>query len=794
MKLILLTLIVLFAPIIVNSQTRVILNRSYLVFHGGTSTRPVFFVVDNSDPNALVNLSPCETPCSNSGGIISENEFHIVQWQQYPLSSSVITIPFSAKQNKEYIPVNCHLEAPPLPIAVSLRYSTSSASSDNTPLPSNVTTTNNCNGDESGYHLIDRYWYFGNKDTTSPKGKIQLTYLESEMSLPNEFSESEIGGLRFETNWQYWKYESNEKNNTNINKIANTYFSPPVTFSTQSSTWTLGKFNSITLANSEDSASRTTCKNSEISPITFLTTGATGANFLGLPQGVNGSWNDNEITINGAPANSGLSEFTINLTGGCGAISKTGEITIHPLPLVNAGNNQIVCEKDSISLSATGATFYSWDNNIENATLFTPPIGTTLYTVIGTDDNGCSNISQTQITSNPIPIVSVLDVEVCEGMPATLSATCTIEGGSYLWDTGDTSSTITTNPTTTTYYYVEYTVNGCTSPFGTGKVTLTEKPTVSVNSATLCPENSDVTIIATGSPVGGDYLWGNGEIGASITVSPEVETTYFIQYTVNDCVSSTKLATVWIGTTPNINAGPDLKICSKETAIIAATGGDNYEWSHNLGNQSSISVSPPTTTTYYVSGTNASGCSKVDTVIIEVNPTPSISINVGGSLPLQYGETISLVASGADFYNWFGATDIACDTCTQITLKPQKNTTYCAQGTTKQGCVGTYCTAIEVVNNCSTVYIPTAFSPNGDGNNDAFRVRIPDLCTTNYFKFLIFNRLGEKVFESNELKNGWDGKHKEMDQNNEMFAYFLEMKINGKDELITRKGKIVLIK
>jgi hypothetical protein len=65
------------------------------------------------------------------------------------------------------------------------------------------------------------------------------------------------------------------------------------------------------------------CINTAISSITYSTTGATGANFSGLPTGVSGSWSSNGIIISGTPTVSGTFNYTITLTGGCGVVTET---------------------------------------------------------------------------------------------------------------------------------------------------------------------------------------------------------------------------------------------------------------------------------------------------------------------------------------------------------------------------------------------------------------------------------------------------------------------------------------
>ena len=80
-------------------------------------------------------------------------------------------------------------------------------------------------------------------------------------------------------------------------------------------------------------------------------------------------------------------------------------ITVNALPLVTASSNPSspLCEGDDLTLNGGGATTYTWDNGVVDNTLFTPGVGTVLYTVTGTDGNGCEATDAISVTVNPIP-------------------------------------------------------------------------------------------------------------------------------------------------------------------------------------------------------------------------------------------------------------------------------------------------------------------------------------------------------------------------------------------------------
>jgi len=125
-----------------------------------------------------------------------------------------------------------------------------------------------------------------------------------------------------------------------------------------------------------------------------------------------------------------------------------------------------------------------------------------------TDDNGCMDMATATVTVNPNPVAAVGDVTVCEGEPATLTAT---GGTTYLWETGETSESITLDPAVAGTYTVSVTNdNGCSAD-AEGTITVNLPPVVDIsatsNNEEIC-EGESVTITASGADT---YLWNNGE-------------------------------------------------------------------------------------------------------------------------------------------------------------------------------------------------------------------------------------------------------------------------------------------
>jgi len=193
---------------------------------------------------------------------------------------------------------------------------------------------------------------------------------------------------------------------------------------TANGTITVTPDNTITLTSSVGTDNQTVCINTAITDITYSTTGATGATFLGLPTGVTGNWAGNGITITGTPSVSGIFNYTVTLTGGCGNVTITGTMTVTPdntIALTSAvgTDNQAVCINTAITditystTGATGATFLglptgvtgNWAGNVATITGMPSVSGTFNYTVTLT--GGCGNVDVNgTINVNPLPVTS----------------------------------------------------------------------------------------------------------------------------------------------------------------------------------------------------------------------------------------------------------------------------------------------------------------------------------------------------------------------------------------------------
>jgi hypothetical protein len=252
------------------------------------------------------------------------------------------------------------------------------------------------------------------------------------------------------------------------------------------------------------------CNSTPITNITYATTGATGATVTGLPQGVQGSWNNNVVTISGTPSQAGTFTYEVTLTGGCNPTKVQGTIVVNltnnTIALTSAAgtNSQSSCRNVTITnityatTGATNATFIglpngvsgSWGNN--TVTISGTPVptsGTFSYTVTLT--GGCGNITATgSITINGTSVpnpTTTLTGDGCANNRTTLSTTTTFNSYAWFLNGSEISNTNsqTYSPKAAGNYYVrvyngtcygtssDITINTC-GITQTGRLTATE--------------------------------------------------------------------------------------------------------------------------------------------------------------------------------------------------------------------------------------------------------------------------------------------------------------------------------
>lgn len=229
-----------------------------------------------------------------------------------------------------------------------------------------------------------------------------------------------------------------------------------------------------------------------------------------------------------------VTQQSSNTFGPGAPVSKT--ITINALPTLTTVSNpttSAICIGNSITLTGSGASTYTWTGGISNGVAFTPTTGST-YTLSATDVNGCMNSAVKSITVNPLPTITAAanptTAIICMGDPITLTGS---GATTYSWSSGVTNAVAFT-PTASSVYTVNGTdANGCQNS-ATQNITVNSLPSVSANTTNsiLCVGQT-ATITASGANT---YSWSTSATTNTIVVSPTITTTYSVNGTdVNNC-------------------------------------------------------------------------------------------------------------------------------------------------------------------------------------------------------------------------------------------------------------------
>ncbi|MBK9461778.1 MAG: hypothetical protein IPN94_20715 [Sphingobacteriales bacterium] len=275
------------------------------------------------------------------------------------------------------------------------------------------------------------------------------------------------------------------------------------------------------------------------------TAGATG--YLWAPGGAI------TATLTPSVAAAGTTVYTVTVTGagGCTA-TRTATIVVNPLPVATVSNNGPICEGQALTLTANVSTFtplpydYVWSNgtttnDVGTSSSVTVTNSATLadaitYTVIITDNNGCSTTATTLPIVNANPTVTVNSPTVCVGSLITLTAV-PVGGTSpytYAWTEPGTGGTLTITDNVSTIasavpgdagpYTVVVTDNKTCKATATATVVVNTNPTVSVANVTVCEGNAiNLTATATGTATL-SYAWAEPGTGGTLTITDNVST------------------------------------------------------------------------------------------------------------------------------------------------------------------------------------------------------------------------------------------------------------------------------
>ena len=372
------------------------------------------------------------------------------------------------------------------------------------------------------------------------------------------------------------------------------------------------------------------------------------------------------------------------------------------------------------------------------------------------------------------------DTAICN---TTTGLTLTAPPGyaSYAWNDGETTAAI--NITSSGHYFVY--CQGCDVLIDTFNVTIGGADTTTNHSdSSICGTAGSISL----TPPAGytANLWNTGSHSASISVSDSG--TYWV-LAIEGCSILVDTFHVKRAQFPVVNLANDTIFCAGNSVTLfsAQPDGTTYLWSTG---EAIAAISVFGAGTYWLQVTNMYGCTAADTTHVSYDIVAAQLRNVTANQTIPYGSSIQLNADGALYYMW--APDNGSLNNPNINnpiATPLVPTTYTVYGLTANGCRDTAYVTIDVT--YDSIFVPSAFTPNGDGLNDVFRVG-----NLGFYKLLtlsIYNRWGSMIYHSNGDNAGWDGTYNGVPQ--DMDVYYYDLIVAGPDgKNLFVKGDVTLIR
>lgn len=458
----------------------------------------------------------------------------------------------------------------------------------------------------------------------------------------------------------------------------------------------------------------------------------------------------NDSTVTFSYTQSGNYTIVARLTGGCNTITDT--VTVHvSLPgSTSLGNDTTLCAGDSLVVMPSGNfTNFQWQDGSLTSSFTVKATGTYFYEA----QDYCHNTHRDTIivtyhAKQHFTVINPSDKCAADTIKLSIPPSFT----NVSWQPSTMAQTGTPNMVWITtqqpgmFRLFAKDNNNCTVA-DSMNILIKPAPLVDLgsNSRTIC--SGDVlTLATTGTFI--QYNWNTGSSAPTIDVSQAGS--YWLKATAANGCSSSDTTMLAVSPLPVVDLGNDVNVCTGNTVSFSApaTTGNTYRWQD--GSNTAV-FTTGIAGRYFVSVTNAAGCSASDTVnILRVLPLPSGFLPRDTSLCPNYTITIAPAKKYAS-YIWNTGSNAA-----SVTVNNPGR--FILSVTDTEGCKGsdTLNVMASPVSDCPlAIYFPNAFTPNKDGTNDVFKPKAWGILRK--FHLQIFNRFGQMIFETTDVEHGWDG-------------------------------------
>lgn len=503
------------------------------------------------------------------------------------------------------------------------------------------------------------------------------------------------------------------------------------------------------------------------------------------------------------PIAAGIYSYTVIATVGALSCTSTTNVEVYANPIINAGTDVSICEGESVTLTASGASVYSWSPVVSNGIAFVP-LSSGTYIVTGTDSQGCIGTDQVDVTvSLGLTVDAGSDITICEGEEIVLTA---VGASNFTWTPSITNGTPFVPLTSGVYSVVGTNVSGC---IGTDELTVTVNsiPAVNAGNDVVVCQGESVILTGTGAS---NYSW-SPNVTNGVAFVPSVSGVYTVTGTLNGCSNQDDVL-ITINPTPLVDFSADVVLgCAPLTVTFTNNSAVSTDCNWNFGNGEISANCGIVTTTYTQAGcydvlltVESAGCesslSILDFICVEEDPVASFSpsTSIVGIFDSEIQFTNSSI--GAINYNWTfdnggGLSNLENPSYIFPSVPGNYNTVLIAYSSL--GCSDTAYATI-VVNEELIFYVPNTFTPD----NDAFNPTFLPVFTSGFDPFdymlRIYNRWGELIFESHDVSVGWDGSYGDSGQieicQDGTYTWKIEFKTSMNDERKSIQGHLNLIR
>jgi gliding motility-associated-like protein len=444
------------------------------------------------------------------------------------------------------------------------------------------------------------------------------------------------------------------------------------------------------------------------------------------------------------------------------------------------GADTVFCPGDTLRLSAgPGFASYRWQDGNRDSVYNVRQPGT--YRVSVTNLCGNTYGDTIVVQRAAVPLLNLgNDTTLCPASNLSLEASAGFS--SYTWTLSNGSQDSGRNlllnnlSSPLSIRILARTVDGCVAR---DSLDIGIFPTPSVSIGPDIEFCSGDSVRISGGAGYLNYTWNNGNTTSSIVARTTGQ--YWLQATdVNGCVSSDTMS-VTVNPLPVINLGADRDLCAGETLTLDPGNFSQYRWQDGSTNR----TLPVTQAgVYWVTVTNNRGCVGSDSLRIgAILPSPSDFLQASVTF-CKYQDVTLSPARRFNAYLWSTG-------ARQQTLTVDRGGRYTLEVTDLNGCRGR--DTIQVIeNDCLTgVFIPNAFTPNGDNLNDRFMALVYGRVIS--FKMQVYNRFGELVYSTTDPRQGWDGIFKGKGSPAGNFVWQCSYQLEG-SEPVFQKGTVMLIR